>query len=121
VGAATLETGCISGEYPDYRSLLERSRPTGTEHDEHVDASSLLGCPELRNADGPLALTIVDGSACVAPRAEDGLARVDATFLLEALSAVCGRPTLVVDDPLSPLTIRGSDGGLSLLMPVRSS
>jgi DNA-binding transcriptional MerR regulator len=121
VGAATLETGCISGEYPDYRSLLERSRPTGTGHAEHVDASSLLGCPELRSAEGPLALAIVDGAARVATRAEDGLARVDAAFLLEALSAVQGRPTLVVEDPLSPLTIRGSDGGLSLLMPVRSA
>ncbi|MDV3220078.1 MerR family transcriptional regulator [Intrasporangium sp.] len=120
VGASELRAPSVPGAFPDYRRILDWDRARLA---QGIDALPLLDSMGRRSGDGPpgaVGLADVDGVAHVVGRRSEAEVHVNGEFLLEALAAVDGDPSLVLDGPIAPLAVRGSDGGLSVLMPVRA-
>jgi DNA-binding transcriptional MerR regulator len=116
VAGQRLETACVPGEFPDYRRIVD---PAAAPRAEALPVGTdLLG--GLRGAGPkPVGLPVGTGGVRLTPDGETADVLVNGEFLLQALRAVEGPATLVLDGPVTPLAIRGADGGLSVLMPVR--
>lgn len=120
VGASELQAPRVPGTFPDYRRILDWDRAA---HAQGIAALPLLDSARSGSGDGPVGavgLAAVDGVAHVVGSRAEAEVHVNGEFLLEALAAVDGDPTLVLDGPIAPLAVRGSGGGLSVLMPVRA-
>lgn len=120
VGTSELQAPCVPGVFPDYRRILDWDRARLA---PGVDAGPLLVSTGLGSQDGgegAVGLAAVDGQARIARSQAEAEVHVSGEFLREALAAVAGDPSLVLDGPIAPLAVRGSGGGLSVLMPVRA-
>lgn len=115
-GERLIQSPCVAGEFPDYRRFLDVEE---VRNHAGADASSLARSELLTGGAGtPVGLAVGDGSVRVAGPDDEPVVHVNGEFLLEALSGLEGVPSLVLDGPISPLVIRGANGGLSVLMPV---
>ena len=115
-GGRLIESSCFAGEFPDYRRFLDVE---DVRDHAGADASSLTRSELLTGGAGtPVGLAVANGSVRMARPDDEPVVHVNGEFLLEALCGVEGVPSLVLDGPISPLVIRGANGGLSVLMPV---
>lgn len=113
VGTACCSAGLVDGDFPDYRRLLEgQDQSSGSAVESRWQTTDL----EIDERSGTA--TIVPASSTGAGPGAPGIT-VRHEFLLDAVTAAGDDPVLRLDGPISPLAVRGSDGALSLLMPIR--